>query len=181
MLHLLPQYQKEKVIREYRLRLSTVIVGAVCFLAAVYVIFTLPTFMLVQGQKNFLSTQKDSLSQIINMGGSSTQDNNLEVWKSVDALTPFAGTLHPLVNLDAVNSKLSGIKIDGYNFVQANPGEQITVGVTGTAKTREDLTQYVKQLNVDFGGVKLPLASLVKQSDIPFDFKFQVGYKKFHE
>lgn len=178
MLHLLPQYQKDKVIKEYRMRLAVVVIGALFFIALVFAIFTLPTFMILQNQKSLLLSQKESLTQIINTGGSVSSDTNLEIWNAVDALAPFQQALIPSAYIDAVTPKVTGINIDGYTFVQTSPGQPVSAGVNGIAKTREALTEYVKELNTSFGGIKLPLASLAKQSDIPFDFKFQIDHSK---
>ncbi|MFM2383909.1 MAG: hypothetical protein RIQ72_481 [Candidatus Parcubacteria bacterium] len=181
MLHLLPQYQKDKVIKEYRLRLAVVIIGTLLFLTLVFIILTLPTYMVLQNQKGILISQKDSLSQLINVGGSASKDNNLDIWKAVDALLPVAGGFVPSAYIDAVTPKQAGVTIDGYAFVQGVPGQPVSVSINGTAKTREGLTEYVKVLNAKFGGVKLPLASLAKQADIPFDFKFQIDDTKIYE
>ncbi len=181
MLHLLPQYQKDKVIKEYRLRLAVVIIGTLLFLALVFIVLTLPTYMVLQNQKEILISQKDSLSQLINVGGSASKDNNLDIWKAVDALLPAAGSFVPSVYIDAVTPKQAGVTIDGYAFVQTAPGQLVNVSINGSAKTREGLTEYVKVLNAKFGGVKLPLASLAKQADIPFDFKFQIADTKIYE
>ncbi len=178
MLHLLPQYQKNKVIREYRMRLVVVFIGILFFFAVIFAIFTLPTFMILQNQKPLLITQKESLTQIINTGGNVSADTNLEIWNAVDALVPFQHALIPSAYIEAVTPKVSGINIDGYTFVQTSPGQLVSAGVNGVADTREALTEYVRELSTSFDGIKLPLASLAKQSDIPFDFKFQIDHSK---
>jgi hypothetical protein len=181
MLHLLPQYQKDKVIKEYRLRLTVVIIGMLLFLTLVFIILTLPTYMVLQNQKGILISQKDSLSQVINVGGVASEDNNLDIWKAVDALIPVAGGFVPSAYVDVVTPQQVGVTIDGYVFIQTVPGQPVSVSISGTAKTREGLAEYVKVLNAKFGGVKLPLASLAKQADIPFDFKFQIDDTKIYE
>lgn len=181
MLHLLPQYQKDKVIKEYRMRLTVIIIGMLLFLAIVYIVATLPTYMVLQNQKTILTSQKDSLVQTINIGGAMKQEEGADIWKAVDGLAPLPGGFKPSVYIDAVAPTQAGITIDGYAFVRADPKQPVGVSVTGSAKTREGLTEYVKELNTKFGGVKLPLASLAKQADIPFDFKFQIDDSKIYE
>ena len=176
MLHLLPQYQKDKVIKEYHLRLAVVVICSILFLSLVYAVFMLPSYMLLRNQISILEAQKKSLSSIVNVSGLA-QNNNADTWKIVDALTPFKKTLVPSEAIDMVNPKVKGVHIAGYNFVQINPGEPIIVTITGTADNREGLSTYVKDLNTAFSGVKLPLSTLAKQSNITFDFKFQIDNK----
>jgi hypothetical protein len=161
MLHLLPQYQKDKVIKEYRLRLTVVIIGTLFFIALVSVILTLPTYMVLQNQKTTLILQKESLSQLINIGGATSTNNNLDMWKAVDALLPETGGFIPSTYIDAVLPKQIGISIEGYSFVRTDKGQPVSASINGVAKSREGLAEYVKVLNTKFGGVKLPLASLI--------------------
>ncbi len=178
MLHLLPQYQKNKVIKEYRIRLAAVLLSSILLVIIMFAVFTLPTFMRLYAEKRALIAQKESYLAIINTGAARSGEGNLDIWKAVDALKPFGKTLTPLLFLDALASPSSGIRIDGYALAQTSASEPVTVTLNGVARTREDVSAYAKLLNDRFGGVKLPLSSLVKQSDISFDFRFQVTYDK---
>lgn len=181
MLHLLPQYQKRKVIKEYRIRLAAVILGLLLLVIVMYGAFMMPTFMKLYTEKRALIGQKQAQTSIIDSRNAKSGDANQDIAKAVGALKPFDKTLTPLLFIDALAPQSAGIKIDGYALTQNGATEPITVTVNGIARTREDVSGYAKLLNDRFGGVKLPLSALAKQSDISFDFRFQVTYDKAWE
>lgn len=178
MLHLLPQYQKRKVIKEYRLRLGLVIISTFFFAVIMFAVFTLPSFILLRSEKISLELKKTTLQSTINMSDGGNGEIAADIAKSIVALKPFEKTISPNLFIDALAPETNGIAVSGYAFSQANPTDPISVVLSGTAKTREDLTAYADILNSRFGGVKLPLSSLANSSNISFDFRFTMTYDK---
>lgn len=178
MLHLLPQYQKRKVIKEYRLRLGLVAIFTFLFAVIMFSIFTLPSYILLRSEKVSLELKKNTLESTINLSDEGNGELAANIAKSISALKPFEKTISPNLFIDSLAPETSGILINGYAFSQANPTDPVSVVLSGTAKTREDLTAYADTLNTRFGGVKLPLSSLANTSNITFDFRFTMTYDK---
>lgn len=178
MLHLLPQYQKRKVIREYRSRgltvagyLSSVIVGSA-------IVFLLPTYFFLLSERDVLQTQKEAYISIIERGGAGEGKEKIDVSGSLASLTVSGDTLQPLSYIDALSLVSKNVRIDSYSFVQQQRSAPVSVSVSGMASKRDELSAFAKTLDEVFGNVKLPLSSLAKQSDIPFDFKFMMNNQK---
>lgn len=178
MLHLLPSYQKRKVIREYRVRLTTISILMFVMIGVSLVVFMLPTYILLHTQKYTLENQKKSYLEIIEKENILKGKVGFDVSGSVFSLTPYINTLSPLMYIDAINKASTNIVVDGYSFIQTKTTEPVSVTISGIAKKRDELSFFSKSLNDVFGNVKLPLASLAKQSDIPFEFKFLMDYQK---
>lgn len=178
MLHLLPQYQKRKVISQYRLRMSSVVVLSCLSLVIIFIVLTLPSYLFLLYQKQSLIVQKNGFEQTLaNMPGA-MGEKNVDSASLAVALKPFSKSLEPSLFIDAIGTSTRGIRIDGYAMTEANPGEPVSVILSGLASTREDLTSYAQMLDKNFGGVKVPLSVLAKPGNIPFEFKFHVPYEK---
>lgn len=178
MLHLLPQYQKNKVIKEYRMRLGIVFVAVMLFAVLIFMIFTLPVYMSLVSEKNTLESKKSGYQNTINLGSKNDSGGVTDITKEMEALAPYKNSIAPNLFIDSLSAGSDGIKIDGFALSQAKPTDPVNVVLSGVAKTREDLSAFAQLLNARFGGVKLPLSSLVNQANIPFDFRFTMDYTK---
>ncbi len=185
MLHLLPEYQKRKVLTEYRLRLTVVLILLVATAVLMFAIFLMPSYVYLYSSKSELVLEKQGLSSIVNARSASTTDKaGGDAGKAIASLKPFAASLLPLLYVDALipegsdgASMRKGIRIHGY-FMTPISDTKVSVAISGIADSRENLAKYAAYLNGKFGGVKLPLSSLAKQGDIPFDFKFEADKSK---
>jgi hypothetical protein len=178
MLHLLPQYQKRKVINEYRMRLVVIIAFSLLAIVVVFIVFTLPSYIFLLTQKQVLSSQKAGYESIISVGTDSMGEGGVDVAKAVLALKPYPNPLSPTLFISAINKAAGNVQVDAYAFTQDQVGGSVTAVIDGVAKSREGLSSLVESLNTVFGGVKLPLASFARQSDIPFEFRFMMEYPK---
>ncbi len=181
MLHLLPEYQKRKVIGEYRIRLGVVFVWSLTVLSCLSAILTLPAYISIIGEKNSLMAEKNIHQSVIDAGNKQGGATKLDITKAVEALAPYPNPLVPTLFVQALSKGANGISIDGYSLVQNNSTDPVVVVLSGNARTRESLSNYARSLNEVFGNVKLPLSSLAKQGDIPFEFKFQADFKTVME
>ncbi len=185
MLHLLPEYQKRKVLTEYRLRLTVVLILLVATAVLMFAIFLMPSYVYLYASKSELVLEKQGLSSIVNArSASSTDKAGGDAGKAIASLKPFAASLSPLLYVDALipegpddAAMRKGIRIHGY-FMTPISDTKVSVAISGIADSRENLSKYAAYLNGKFGGVKLPLSSLAKQGDIPFDFKFEADKVK---
>lgn len=178
MLHLLPEYQKRKVITEYRLRLTVVLILllAISFLACA--VFLMPSYVYLYTAKSDLMAKKEGFSSLIKArDAASAQKQGGDAGKAIAALQPLAGSLKPLIYMDALAPIAPSVRVNGY-FLSATPSGKVGVVISGIADSREGLSAYAAHLNSKFGGVKLPLSSLARQGDIPFDFKFEADPDK---
>jgi hypothetical protein len=173
MLHLLPPYQKRKVIHVYRLRYATVAICALSIIGISLIIGVLPSYVALQTEKSNLLRQKESYTATIE-STARNEGEAVDISGAIFALSTSGETLRPLTLIDAL-SRISGqVRIDSYSFVGPASDKPVTVIISGVAKKRDELSTFAQSLNEKFGNVKLPLASLAKQSDIPFEFKFEM-------
>lgn len=181
MLHLLPQYQKRKVINEYRIRLAVVTVFSLFFVVVMFVVFTFPTYLTLRTEKQDLINRKAGYEAIITQGSSAMGEGGADVGKAVLALKPYVNSLSPITFINAVNKAAGNVQLDAYAFTQDVSNTPVITVISGTAKSREGLRSLADSLNAVFGNVKLPLSSLARQSDIPFEFRFSMEYPKVVE
>lgn len=178
MLHLLPEYQKKKVLTEYRLRLAVVFILMLAFAIVAFAIFLMPSYVYLYSAKSELVAKKHVLESIIAArSGIKVNQGTGDVGKSIAALKPMSGSLNPLLYIDQLTPASASIHVSGY-FMATTPNNKVGIVITGTSDTREALSAYAAALNAKFGGVKLPLSALAKQGNIPFDFKFEVEQSK---
>lgn len=171
MLHLLPQYQKHKVVKEYRMRMALVFILALGTATLIFAIFTLPSYIYLSSEKKLLETKKTAIEATINTS-KGNGENAIDISKALISLKPYETAISPNLYIDAISPNYPGITITGYAFNQANPADPVNVVLSGVGRTREELTAYADLLNERFGGVKLPLSSLANSSNISFDFRF---------
>jgi hypothetical protein len=178
MLHLLPEYQKKKVIAEYRLRLSVVSILLLAVSILIFAVFLMPSYVYLYSAKSELAARKSGLSSIIQArSGGISNKTGIDVPKSIAALIPMSGSLEPISYMDQLVSTSPAVHVTSYFFAPVSGG-RIGVMISGMADNRESLAAYADDLDKKFGGVKLPLSSLAKQSNIPFDFRFEVDQAK---
>lgn len=183
MLHLLPEYQKKKALAEYRVRVAIVFIMMLAGSLLIFSVFLVPSYAYLHVAKSGLASKKLELDGIIRSKTASTTDNAAgDALKAIEALKPLGGSMEPLLYIDAlspVNAGMGGsVRVNSFFLTPAANGK-IGVMISGIADSREGLTKYAAYLNELFGGVKLPLSSLAKQSDIPFDFKFEADRGRF--
>lgn len=181
MLHLLPDYQKKKVIHEYRLRLMIVLLWTLLITVLVFAVFTLPSFLALHAQKSDLQNQKADQTAAIARFEERGNGSQIDSSKAIEALRPYKNPFIPTLYIDALSASSTGINVDGYAFSQAKAEDPVSVVINGFADKREDLSFFSKSLNDVYGNVKLPLSALAKQSDIPFEFRFQMDFAKVDE
>ncbi len=183
MLNLLPEYQKRKVLAEYRVRVAVVLIMLLAGAAVIFAVFLMPSYAYLHAAKSDLAAKKQAFDEVIQSKTASTSDKTAgDAVKAIAALQPLGGSLEPLLYIDALAPASagisSGVRVNGY-FLTPASNDKIGVMISGIADSREGLTKYSAYLDGRFGGVKLPLSSLAKQSDIQFDFKFEADRKAF--
>lgn len=179
MLHLLPQYQKRKIVSEYRLRMLSVIFFSLSAVAGIFAISLLPSYVFLSYEAKSLKNEKAGYEHILSQTGGAHEGSQMSDTSAVLAsLMPFEKSLEPLLFVDALGNGGAGIRIDGYAFTQSKPGEVVPVVLSGLASTRESLNTFAQVLDKNIGGVKVPLSALVKPGNIPFEFRFQMSYDK---
>ena len=178
MLHLLPEYQKKKVLTEYRLRLAVVLILMLAFAIVAFAIFLMPSYVYLFTEKSELVAKKTALSSLVaSRSAGKTTQSGTDIVKSINALKPLPGAMDPILYIDKLAPMSSSVRVSGY-FMAPTPGNKVGIVITGVADTREALSNYASALDGKFGGVKLPLSALAKQSNISFDFKFEVDQAK---
>ncbi len=178
MLHLLPEYQKRKVITEYRLRLTVVLILLLAISLLACAVFLMPSYVYLYTAKSDLVAKKEGFASLIKArDAASAEKQGGDVGNAIATLGPLPGSIQPLAYMDALVPPASSIRITGY-LLSSSPSGKVSVAISGIASSREGLSSYATYLNGRFGGVKLPLSSLAKQGEIPFDFKFDADRDK---
>lgn len=177
MLNILPLEQKKKNLKEYRLRLVVVVLGALVSLVVVNLALLTPAYL------NAVAREADAQARIMSFTGKSAADALREERDAVSAMSDvnkkiniFTGvstsTVGRVVPSDAlvniITLKNSGIKIDGMTYDATLAREQFIVN--GNALTRDNLAQFIEALKGSgaFTTVDLPIQSYVKSTNIDF-------------
>ncbi len=168
MYYLLLPEDKKKIVREYRLRRLTVILGLISALLCILAAAMLPAL--------FLTSVQEKAAEAEFAAASSKDDSAKEkdlteevaaIGQRIAALQPGATSTIFTALRSVVLERPAGIAIKGF-FFDSSAGRQVRL--TGTASRREDLARFGKILEADkmFAKVALPLDSLAGSSNLDF-------------
>lgn len=177
MLNILPTEEKKKNLKEYKLRLTVVVLGMLIFLVVVNLALLSPAYL------NAFTREADAQARIVNFTGKSAAEALREerdatallvdVNKKINIfLGTTASTTARLTPSEAFENilalKTSAIKISGITYDATPDREQFIVA--GNALTRDSLAQFVEALKKSgvFTTVDLPIQSYVKSTNIDF-------------
>lgn len=173
MLNLLSTTEKKKVLVEYRLRLAVASVFAVGSLVTTSVILFAPAYLLAISKNTAAETQLAALEKKYGDSkqekeiGAQIRDINTKILLLLGTDTS-ARMLPTEIISKILNTKKTEIKIIAITY-DANTSQERVV-LTGTAKDRDSLADFIAELKKDtaFTGVTLPISSYVKSTNIDF-------------
>jgi Tfp pilus assembly protein PilN len=178
MANLLPQLEKKKIKKEYKIRLSITASLFVAGLVAIAGILLLPSFILSSYKYNSavkqLNVEKKKISD------SSDGIDPIKTAKNVNAqlvvlgqkgyLTPLSYDVFTVI----VGYKPKGVKINSIFYDRME--EEGTVSVNGVSKDRKTLLSFLQSLEQEemFSSVELPISSFVEGQDINFSIRITI-------
>ncbi|HEC30530.1 MAG TPA: hypothetical protein ENI66_00760 [Candidatus Yonathbacteria bacterium] len=175
MANLLPLSEKKKIQREYKLRLSIVVMMLFAGLVAISGVLLAPSFILSSFKYN--SAEKRLVAEKKKISDSSDGVDPIKVAKEVNAqlvvLSKETSGL-PLpysVFTTIIKHKPELLKVDAMFYDIKKEDGSVVVG--GVSKDRKTLLAFLQALESDemFTDVELPISSFVKGQDIKFSIK----------
>ncbi len=170
MFNLIPRQHRKKLEREYRLRVATILFGFLASGLFIAVVSIIPSYIISTTKINELQTRSDALKIQLGDSASTPLSGTLRDVKDLTtALTPTASSsTYSRVIENVVRARVAGITLD---HIGVSLGEQGTVEISGSAKTREALVSFKQQLArvSDVQSVDSPISDLTKSSNIGFN------------
>lgn len=176
MLYLLPQEQKKKVLREYRMRLSIVGLIALSFVGVIGIVTLVPSQSLVSTRQEILSLQQKN----IEVGSHSNVDEFskkiLDISNTASFLAPISDPVYAsllFTHLEGEVGDSTTIKQFQFNHFD----EKVSVQISGVSKNRDTLIKFINTLKQDpvFSGAAFPYNSLAKQENLEFTLNMLVN------
>jgi len=176
MLNFILNKDKKEIFSEYFLRVFIFFLAFLFFAFVILFSFFMPSVFYSEYKKDNISQQFDYVKKQI---GSNNIDP-IEIIKRVNLLSStlidiktseFSNIIEKIISL-----KNNGIKI---NFISIITNDNnINLSISGISKTRENLTNFDKELKKSelFQSVDLPVSNLIKNTDA--DFFMNLIYKK---
>lgn len=177
MLHLLPDTQKKRVLKEYRMRIVAVVFILITLLSIAGVVLLLPSYLSAVGSLNLVKNgNKIKQSSIESLKGSNFDDKLKNVDYGVKALKitqQIPGSIETYNNLN--EDAPAGVVINKY-FYTLTDDKNASVGIDGIAQDRETLIAFQNKLkeHKEFQGIEIPISSFTKKKDINFSIKFNL-------
>jgi cellobiose-specific phosphotransferase system component IIB len=170
MLNLLPQEEKNKMIKEYNLRLSITIVSFLCILLIIALVGLFPSYVNQRSEMNNLEKQKAEAEQK-NSEASIEEAAKLSISNKVlvdylDVRIVGMSATYPAGKIveDVFAKKNEGIQIEAIEIVD----KQVTI--KGKAATRSGLISFHSTLRTqkEFKNASLPIDNIARSVDAPF-------------
>ncbi len=174
MINLIPNEEKERMVKDFYLRLvvvSFVMLGVSFFVASLAI---LPAYILSSAEKNFIDSKlKSQENETIPL----PDKNTLEIVQDledklnlVEHIKPEKLNFSQRIITEVVLKKLPNIRITEI-FYQNDPQKGELINVSGRAPSREVLLSFRRALedSTAFLKVNLPISNFVKGSDIRFN------------
>lgn len=182
MLHLLPDYHKEKVISEYRGRVLTVFSVGILILTVVSLIFLIPVYISTHSRYALVDQQKRDLeAQIQRSENTDDAEKVKEIISTVGVLKQYVLKEIPsdIFGRILVN-KPKGVLVTGFIYTPPSDIKSTdlsTVDISGIASNRIALAQFNDALKKDkvFKNVFIPISSFAKDKDIQFTVKLTIS------
>jgi len=171
MYNLLPQIQKDVLLREYRTRLVIVALFFFSLTLTVASALIIPAVLLSSQREESATRRLDALTSRTGRGDEKELEKILRESKSVLALLRHEApkTLFHEILMSMVAVKTSRISLVNFSFVPSGEGT-FQAEVSGIAKDRTGLVAFVKALEQTgfFTAVTAPISDFAKDAHIEF-------------
>lgn len=176
MANLLPPYKKEKLVREYYVRVISVFGIVFSVAGLMVVVMHIPIYVLIQSQINAMQAIVADAQEYQDTISDATETFSL-VNQKVSILNQEHSQL--LVHYIEKLEDLSGPQISITDLNLSRAEEVVSsVRLTAVAATRQDLISFRETISADpeFGTFEVPLANLSQPRDIEFTVQIPIEY-----
>ncbi len=169
MFTLLPQQQKKKLWKLYRIRLAIIFLLFVTTMSLVSIGFLFPSYISLAFNKDALNIDTKNLESKI------AEKNNKGLNETLDQIKITLLSVNPdetniLESIRIILDRMPhDISVQSLNYTRGQDAPSSIV-VNGVAGDRNSLIIFTKQLQSElmFDSVNLPVSNLAKQSETPF-------------
>jgi hypothetical protein len=172
MYKLLPQQDIDKVSKEYKMRRISLMLALVCSVIVFMAVALSPSLIFAREKKKVALFTLASVDQLPASQGKQGLLTWVEKVKSqIASITPDSQPDEPYENFQKIISKkISGISITSLIWNRQPTGVK-NLRVSGVASSRQVLLDFVAKLQSsnDWSQADLPVSTIAKETDIPFE------------
>ena len=168
MINLLPQHEKKKLLKEFRLRFVVLALLTLLLLEVIMFVSFIPSYYSLTAATSDLETSLAFKKKQAPPGSDATQ-NDLNTIKNEIALLKFGNeTLPSDIMTTVFAAKPQGVNVS--RFTYGHSASAISVQLSGVAGTREDLLLFERLLRNSplFSNVSHAQNFITKRTDIEF-------------
>lgn len=169
MFTLLSAQHKKYMMRQYRLRLLSVIVLLASATLVISIVLLIPSYITLRVERDRLNVENEIQSKDIKKQNAKDLVHTLDEIKSMSSLVSVESTeIFEALKL-VLNAKSPGIAITSANYTRGAPAPS-TLSLSGTASFRSDLIEFSRRLDREklFTSIDLPISNLAKETDVKF-------------
>ena len=184
MFNLLPDIEKEKIYRQYRMRRVIVALALLFVILVCTGIFLVPTYILASFRTLEVQNQIDVAHQIVAKQNRGDLEKRTEAVNATLASLDISNHSYAFSDLTEkiLSARPSGVRITSLQMIsKKNLDNQNTIAVdlSGVADTRDDLVFYRTTLesNSLYSKIDLPVSSLAQERNAQFVIKLEIKYE----
>lgn len=172
MFSLLPAKEKKKLLKEYKFRLA--VVGLIFFVALglILLVVSLPSYLIAKSKNSEIVGRIEAVKQSTIFSEADTLNQELnDAGQKIKSFEDFNSKTRVYeIFAQAISDKSADIRIKGISFDNRVEGGQEKVVLTGVARTRDALRNFVDKLETNkfFSEVDLPVSNFTKEHDLDF-------------
>ena len=144
------------------------------------VIFLLPSNILSASKAAGIEKQiQNARNSVIFKEADSLNASLKNINLKLSSLTSFKNTISTeSLFVKIIDKKTSNIRISNFSYKKASGKEQSSTTISGVARDRESLSQFVKALESEplFTTVNLPVSNLTKNKNPDFSIEIKGGF-----
>lgn len=174
MINLLPDLEKQKLKKDYKLRVVFVCILSAVILLSLNIILLIPSYFISVYKAGFIpegaKISDEEKAKFDELSKESQEANRL-----IKTLRPVEGVLYPSVATQLIlGEKTAGVKVTGINYEMKEEG--LLLSVSGVANARKDLLDFANNLRKkqEVASVTVPVSNFAKESQIPFSFEVAI-------
>ena len=177
MINLLSPIEKKKILKEYHLRLTIVVMVFVILIQVSFLIFLFPSWLVSFYKEKDFSSQSDELNKSLSTLDISSTTSFIKSFNTKIGIINDSLEYPKFVPIldDVLAKKTGAIRITGmyYTVNSINSG---TLTLEGIGDTRESLVSFSDSLKTIgyFKKVDLPISNLAKDKNIDFTISINI-------
>ncbi len=176
MFLLLPEEQKNKLIKQYRLRLFFIALSALCVFVGVGFFSLLPSYFAVHSEEDNIVGLRNTVGKSISLKSDKDLEKTLsDIKQNISALKIPEKDAISIIG-DIVKVRPDGVRLNDINF-GSYTATSSAVSILGVSSDRPSLILFSRKLkeNPKFSSVDLPISNLAKDSDINFNINIALN------